>query len=135
MHDARIHNGQAERARELQAEMFVLGVAFKFTGRRLEDMRRGNAAGGHAPFLVLEQQSRFWLSTREAELAGIAGSAPCSLVFAQGAQALGDFFLVEPFDGRSSRSQDRAEPCWLNKLHGSGAILSDAGDEAESGPC
>ena len=30
VHDARIDNGQAERARELQAEMFVLGVAFKF---------------------------------------------------------------------------------------------------------
>src|SRR5262245_13319441 len=111
--------------------MFILGVAVKFAGRRLENMRRGNAAGGHSPFLILEEQGRLRLSTREAELTGIVGSAPSGLVFTQGAQALGDFLFVQPFDRRSCRSQDGLQPCRLDKLHGSGAILADAADQAE----
>ena len=134
MHDARIHNGQAESARELQAEMFIFGVAFKFAGRRFENMCRGNAAGRHAPFLVLEEQGRFRLGARQAELAGIAGSAPSGLVFTQGSQALGDFFFVEPFDGRSGRTQNGVEPCRLDKLHSSSTIFADVGDQAEGVP-
>src|SRR5262249_13085359 len=74
----------------------------------------------------------FRLSAGQAELAGIAGSAPCGLVFAQGAQALGDFFFVKPFDERNGRAKDGFERCRLDKLHGSSAVLSYACDEAES---
>lgn len=111
--------------------MLILGVSVKFAGRRLKDMRRGNAPGGHSPFVVFEEQGGFRLGSREAERAGIAWGAPGGLIFAQGAQTPGDFCFVKPFDRRLFRSHDGVEPFRQYELDGCSTILSDAGDETE----
>jgi hypothetical protein len=71
------------------------------------------------------------LSARQAELAGVAGSAPGGLVFTQGTQTLGDFPIVEPFDGRSCRAQESVDG-WTNCA--APAQSSPTQDQAEGVP-
>ena len=76
-------------------------------------MRRGNAAGRHAPFLVLEEQGGFRLSARQAELAGIAGSAPIDFVERAnlGAETVVLTSRVASFENPASNSMCTAAGC------------------------
>lgn len=114
--------------------MLVLGVAGELAQRWLENVRRGNAARGHAPPAILEQKSGFRLRPREAELARVARDAPCRVILAQGSQTLSDIGFGEPLDFRWNGAEDGLKPFGAHELNSAGTVFADGGDKTEGVP-
>jgi len=97
-------------------------------------VRGGHPAGRDAPSSVLKEKGGFRLSSRKAELAGVARNAPGGMVLTQRAQALCDIGFIEPFDFCRGRTDDNFEPFGTDKLDRARAVLPDDADKAESVP-
>src|SRR5262249_2931467 len=127
-HDFRLRGGQTQVSREHKADMLVLGMAVELTGRRLENMRRGQAPAGNAAAIVLLKQGGLGLGAGKAELSGIARKPPRGVIFAQDLETLGDVGFVEPFDVVFLAAPYGVEALRRYKLDRACAIFADVGN-------